>query len=303
MANLGIAVAKSIGFMMTGAASMLAEAVHSIADMANQGLLLHGGTRASRKATIDHPFGYGRERYFWAFVVSVVIFVLGGVFAIVSGISRWLEPHAVTYPAVAVSILVVAMILEGWSLRTAVREASLIRGPESWWTFIRSTKNAELPVILLEDVGALAGLFIAFLGIGLSELTGNARFDAAGSILIGMLLCSIALILAIEMKSLLIGEAAMSSMEEEIAIVLLEEPNVIKMIHMRTTHLGPEELLIAAKLELNHSLSFEGVTSTINRAEQRLRTLVPVAHIIYLEPDLFRAQSSEIDASEPSDSL
>ena len=207
-ANLGIAVAKFVGFFFTGAASMLAEAVHSVADTSNQGLLLLGERKARRRPTPEHPFGFGTERYFWAFVVALVIFTLGSLFALFEGEEKLRNPHELESAGWAVAILLLAIVFESFSLRTAVRESRHVKGDESWWAFIRRAKVPELPVVLLEDTGALIGLTFALLGVGLAEITGNARFDAAGSIAIGVLLGVIAMILVVEMKSLLIGEAA-----------------------------------------------------------------------------------------------
>ncbi|MFP6622589.1 MAG: cation transporter, partial [Myxococcota bacterium] len=203
-ANLGIAVAKFVGWAMTGAASMLAEAVHSVADSGNQALLLWGNASAQRPPTDAHPFGFARERYFWAFVVSLVIFTLGALFAIYQGISKLIHPHEVTSPLVAVTILAAGIVMEGFSFRTAVVEAAKQKKQLGWWAFIRETKSPELPVVLMEDLGALVGLVVALAGIGLASLTGDPRFDAAGSIVIGVLLGVIATVLAVEMRSLLI---------------------------------------------------------------------------------------------------
>jgi cation diffusion facilitator family transporter len=287
-ANLGIALSKFVGFFLTGAASMLAEAVHSVADCGNQGLLLFGSSRANREATSQHPFGYGRERYFWSFVVALVIFVLGGAFAIYEGVEKLLHPQQLTSPAIAVGILGLGMLLEAWSFRTALREARVLRGDRGWLAFIRHTKAAELPVILLEDLGALVGLFFALVGIGISALTGEPRFDALGSVAIGVLLVVIAFVLATEMRSLLVGEAATDEVLHKIEGALLEGSKARRLIHMRTTHLGPEELLVAAKLAFDAALAFADVAEEIDRAEARVRAAVPMARLIYIEPDVWR---------------
>lgn len=286
IANFGIAVAKLAGFLVTGAASMLAEAVHSAADTSNQALLLFGNARAKREATTDHPFGYGRERYFWAFVVALVLFLLGGVFALYEGIEKLRHPHELESLTIAVVILVVAIGLESFSLRTAVKEAAHAKGSAGWWTFIRRSKSPELPVVLLEDVGALLGLVIALVGVTLGAVTDNARWDAAGSLAIGILLIVIAVTLVIEMKSLLIGEAASATDEQLIAAALVAAPGVRSVIHMRTQHIGPDELLVAAKLEMAPQLVLEQLTATIDDAEQRVRAAVASARLIYLEPDI-----------------
>lgn len=288
IANMGIAIAKTVGFMLTGAASMQAEAVHSMADSGNQALLLWGSAAAKREASADHPFGYGRERYFWSFVVSLVIFSLGSLFAIYEGVHKIMDPHALANPSIAVGILLVGLLLEGYSFRTAVKEANLHRRG-SWWRFIRRTKNPELPVVLLEDLGALLGLCIALGGIGLAVYTGDPRFDAAGSIAIGVLLAVIAIILAIEMKSLLIGESATVDDVNRLRELILSGEEVKRIIHMRTLHVGPEELLVAAKLEFDADLSLRELSPLINGVEARIREQMPIATIIYIEPDVYDA--------------
>jgi cation diffusion facilitator family transporter len=287
-ANLGIALSKFVGYFLTGAASMLAEAVHSVADCGNQLLLLLGGVRAEREATDQHPFGYGRERYFWSFVVALVIFLLGGTFAIYEGIAKLLHPQPLSSPLVAVGILTIGFVLEALSFRTAIREANLLRGDSSWMQFIRHTKAAELPVILLEDLGALVGLFFALVGIGLATLTNEPRFDALGSVAIGVLLVVIAFVLATEMRSLLLGESATDDILRKIEAAMLSGSKAKCVIHMRTTHLGPEELLVAAKLAFDATLAFAEVAQEIDAAEARVRAVVPMARLIYIEPDVWR---------------
>jgi cation diffusion facilitator family transporter len=288
-ANLGIAIAKFVAFLVTGAASMLAEAVHSLADTGNQGLLLHGAARAKREATLEHPFGFGRERYFWAFVVSMVLFSLGSVFAIHEGIDKLLHPHEVVSPAVAVCVLVLAIALESWSFRTAIVAAQPVRGGRSWWSFIRHSKSPELPVVLLEDLGALLGLLIALVGVSLSAVYGDPRFDAIGSIGIGALLGVIAIVLAIEMKSLLIGESAAEEVRSAIGATIEASPLVRKLIHMRTLHLGPDELLVAVKVAFDSSLDIAGLATAIDDLEAAIRQQAPSARVIYVEPDVVRS--------------
>ena len=290
-ANLGIAIAKFVGFALTGAASMLAEAVHSVADTSNQGLLLLGGARAKRRPTETHPFGHGRERYFWAFVVALVLFSLGGAFAMFEGIEKIRHPHELESVTVAVVILLVAMAMEGFSFRTAVKESR--PGKEeagSWWRFVRTAKVPELPVVLLEDAGALIGLTFALTGVVLTQVTDNPRFDALGSMGIGVLLGVIAVVLVIEMKSLLIGEAATPSEVEAIRGAIEGEGTVNRLIHMRTQHLGPDQLLVAAKVEFDRQLGFEDLTDAINAVEARIRDVVPAARMIYVEPDITRPE-------------
>ncbi len=288
VANAGIAVAKFVGFLITGATSMLAEAIHSVADSSNQGLLLLGGSRARRRADTEHSFGYGRERYFWSFVVALVIFTLGSLFALFEGWEKIRHPHELESAGVAIGILLVAIVLETFSLRTAVKESNHVRGDQSWWSFIRHSKVPELPVVLLEDIGAEVGLMFALAGIGLAEVTGNARFDAVGTLAIGVLLGIIAVILMIEMKGLLIGESATPEMVAKIRAAIEGDPGVSRLIHMRTQHLGPDEVLVAGKIELDSDLHFRQVADTIDRVETSVRAVCAEAKLIYLEPDITR---------------
>ncbi len=292
-ANLGIAAVKFVGFFFTGAASMLAEAVHSVADCGNQALLLVGGRRAARPATDSHPFGYAAERYFWSFVVALVIFLLGGVFAIYEGVDKLVHPHPLQSPWLAVGILLFGVVMESWSFRTALAEARELRGRDSVLQFVRHTKAAELPVILLEDLGALAGLAFALIGVGLSVVTHEPRFDALGSVAIGVLLVGIGFLLATEMRSLLIGEAASDERIAQIRSALLADAKLKRVIHLRTLHLGPDDLLVAAKIELDSTLSFREVAEQIDAAEARVRALVPIARLMFLEPDVFREPGPE----------
>ncbi|NKQ58024.1 cation diffusion facilitator family transporter [Amycolatopsis sp. K13G38] len=286
-ANAGIAVAKFAGFLVTGSSSMLAESVHSVADTSNQGLLLLGQKTSQRKATSEHPFGFGRERYFYSFIVALMLFTLGSAFALYEGIHKVEQPEPLTSPLVAVIILVLAICLEGYSFVTAMKESTKIKGDVSWWGFIRQSRTPELPVVLLEDTGALLGLVFALVGVGLSELTGDPVWDGIGTIMIGVLLGIIAIILIVEMKSLLIGEGAT---ETELRTIMAElaAGKVERVIHIRTQYLGPEELLVAAKLALTPNLALAEVAQAIDDAEARVRAKVPNARLIYLEPDLDR---------------
>lgn len=299
-ANAGIAVAKFVGFAITGSSSMLAESVHSVADTGNQGLLLLGRKRARRAATPEHPFGFGRDRFFYSFVVALLLFSLGSVFAIYEGIHKLSAPEELTSPIVAVVILVVAIVLEGFSFRTAVHESRELKGDATWWGFIRQSVNPELPVVLLEDTGALVGLVLALGGVGLSTLTGDPIWDAIGTIGIGILLGVIAVVLIVETKSLLIGEGAGAPLVRTITSALVGGP-VERVIHLRTQYLGPEELLVAAKIAVSSSLSTEVVAEAIDHAEARLRAAVPEARLVYLEPDLDRSDAGPVDeALDPS---
>lgn len=293
-ANLGIAIAKFVGFLITGSAGMLAEAVHSLADTGNQGLLMFGGWRSKRVATSDHPFGYGRERYFWAFAVALVLFSMGGLFALYEGIEKLRHPHEVESIWVGVSILLVAIALESYSLRTAVKETSHIKGHGvGWWRFIRTSKQPELPVVLLEDSGAEIGLLMALFGLLMAHWTGDGRWDALGSVGIGLLLILIAIVLMVEMKGLLIGESASSADVDLIATAIESSQHVDALIHMRTEHLGPDEILVAAKIEYDSKLTFDEVADAINITEANIRGAVPAVRLIYIEPDLKRVIASE----------
>jgi cation diffusion facilitator family transporter len=288
LANLGIAVAKFVAYVFTGAASMLAEAIHSVADTGNQGLLFLGGARSRRPADPTRPFGYATARYFWAFVVALVLFSLGGIFAIFEGIEKLLHPHEVEDLHWAIGVLLLAIVLESLSFRTAVREGRKERRPgQSWWRFIRTTKAPEIPVVLLEDLGALCGLVLALCGLALAEITGEPRFDAAGSLAIGTLLVVIAIVLAIEMSSLLLGEAASPEDVASIEGAILSHPHVRRVIHLRTEHLGPEDVLVAAKLEFDRALSVDELTRAIDDVEARIRVAVPIARLVFVEPDVY----------------
>ncbi|HLM63120.1 MAG TPA: cation diffusion facilitator family transporter [Acidimicrobiales bacterium] len=290
LANAGIAIAKFVGFVLTQSASMLAESVHSLADTSNQLLLLLGHRRARKPATPDHPFGHGRERYFWSFIVALILFSLGGVFATFEGIEKIRHPHELESPAVAVGILLVAIVLEALSFRTAVNESTHVKGDLDWWQFIRRSKTPELPVVLLEDFGALIGLTLALAAVGTALVTDDAVWDGYGTLSIGILLLVIAAILAVEMKSLLIGESASESDQQRIAAAIEIEPSVTRLLHMRTEHLGPDELLVGAKIELVAGLDVAEVVEVVNRVETSVRRAVPAVRIMYLEPDIFRTQ-------------
>lgn len=287
-ANLGIAIAKFVGFLLTGSAGLLAEAGHSVADTGNQGLLMFGSKRGKRPADHVHPFGYGPERYFWSFIVALVLFSMGGLFALYEGIQKLGHPHEIENALIAYVILGISIALETFSLTTAVKEANHVRNGRSWWRFIRTSKAPELPVVLLEDVGAEIGLLFALSGLTLAEITGNARWDAVGSIAIGLLLVAIAIVLAIEMKGLLIGEAASDVDLAAIRAALTGADNVNGIIHMRTMHLGPEELLVAVKLDVAPTLTVAELATAIDAAEAGVRAAVPIATTIYIEPDIRR---------------
>ncbi|MEU6988744.1 cation diffusion facilitator family transporter [Streptomyces sp. NPDC046324] len=286
-ANLAIAVAKFVAFLFSGSSSMLAESVHSLADSGNQGLLLLGGKKAKREATPQHPFGYGRERYIYAFLVSIVLFSVGGMFAVYEGYEKIKHPHPIEDWYWPIGVLVFAIIAETFSFRTAIKESNAIRGGQSWKEFVRRAKAPELPVVLLEDLGALIGLFLALGGVGIALLTGDGVWDGIGTLCIGVLLIVIAIVLAAETKSLLLGESAGVEDVKKIEDAVVDGESVTRLIHMRTLHLGPEELLVAAKIAVRHDESATGVAHAINAAEERIRAAVPIARVIYLEPDVY----------------
>ncbi|MFG2073986.1 cation diffusion facilitator family transporter [Nonomuraea maritima] len=290
-ANLSIAVAKFVAAFFTGSSSMLAEGIHSVADSGNQLLLLIGGKRAARASTREHPFGYGRERYFYAFVVAVVLFTIGAAFSVYEGVHKISDPHAVESPIWAFAVLIFAIVAEGFSFRTAIKESNVLRGKQSWVSFVRRAKSPELPVILLEDLGALLGLVFALFGVTMAVITGNGVWDGVGTLMIGLLLAVIAIVLAIETKSLLVGESASLESEALIRRALESTPAVERIIHMRTLHLGPEELLVGAKIAVAHDDTATEVARGIDEAERRIREAVPIARVIYLEPDLDRSSS------------
>jgi cation diffusion facilitator family transporter len=304
VANIGIAVTKFIAFLLTQSSSMLAESIHSVADSGNQGLLLVGGRRAKRGATALHPFGYGRERYLYAFIVSIVLFNLGGLFALYEAYHKWEHPEPITeWQWVPVTVLVVAIAMESYSLRTAVVESNRERRGASWVEFVRRAKAPELPVVLLEDLGALLGLVFALFGVTLTLTTDDGRWDAAGTAMIGVLLVAIAAVLAVEMRSLLLGEAATPEAVRRIDAALVGEAGsgVDSVIHLRTQHLGPDELLVAAKIAVDVADTAADICRAIDAAEERVRAAEPAARVMYLEPDLQRDPKQEPQPDLPRD--
>ncbi|GAA2029573.1 cation diffusion facilitator family transporter [Agromyces tropicus] len=287
LANLGIAITKFIAWAVSGSASMLAEGVHSVADSGNQLLLMLGGRQAKKAADREHPFGYGRERYVYAFVVSIILFSVGGVFSIYEGVDKLTHPHELENAWLPILVLVIAIALESFSLRTAVKESNRVRGTLSWPQFIRRAKAPELPVVLLEDVAALTGLAFALLGVGLTVITGDSVFDAIGTLMIGTLLIVVAIILGIETKSLLVGEGATEPVLAKIEAAILGGPEAERIIHMKTLYLGPDELLVAAKLGFAADQRLQEVATATNVIERRIRAAVPMARVIYIEPDVY----------------
>lgn len=291
-ANLGIAITKFIAAFFSGSSAMLAEGVHSLADTGNQLLLLIGGKRSKRRADAKHPFGYGRERYLYAFVVAVVLFTVGGMFSVYEGIEKFKHPEALTMWWLPLLVLVIAIVLESMSLRVAVRESKPLKGERSWWQFIRHEKSPELPVILLEDFAALVGLVLAFFGVGLTALTGNGIYDALATMGIGVLLIAVAVVLVIEVSSLLVGEGANPEDLAKIEAAIVSVKGVERIIHMKTLYLGPEELMIGAKISVGPERKVRELSFLINQAERHVRAQVPHAKVIYIEPDVWRDPSA-----------
>ncbi|WP_147917984.1 cation diffusion facilitator family transporter [Ruania zhangjianzhongii] len=293
LANSGLAVTKFIAYLLTQSSSMLAEAVHSVADAGNQVLLLVGGKRAKQEASETHQFGYGRVRYVYAFIVSIILFTLGGCFALYEAWHKFSEPHPITaWHWVPVAVLVAGIVMESFSLRTAVLEANHVRGKTSLLRFVRRSRSPELPVILLEDIGALVGLVLGLFGVSMTLITGDGRWDAIGSGSIGVLLVVIASFLAVEMKSMLVGESALPEHQDAIETAVVGE-GITSVIHMRTLHLGPDRVLVAAKVAVETGASAAAVAWAIDAAEVRIRESTPLELVIYLEPDLARAHGVE----------
>ena len=287
-ANTGIAITKFIAFLFSGSSAMLAESVHSVADAGNQLLLLLGGRKSRRAADAKHPFGYGRERYVYAFVVSIILFSVGGVFSLYEGIDKLRHPHPLEVPWLPIVVLLIAIVLESFSLRTAVIESNHVRGKESWISFIRHAKQPELPVVLLEDIAALLGLVFALAGVGLTILTGDPIWDGIGTIAIGVLLVTVAILLGIETKSLLVGEGANRADIDKITAAFNASKRVEALIHMKTLYIGPDELLVAAKVAFPKTTKVADVARAINEVEAEIREAVPVARVIYIEPDVYQ---------------
>ncbi|CAB4344981.1 MAG: cation diffusion facilitator family transporter [Actinobacteria bacterium] len=290
MANTGIAVSKFAAFAVTGSASMLSEAIHSVADSLNQVLLLVGGNHSKRQASAQHQFGYGRLRYVYGFMVAIVLFLIGGLYSVVEGWHKLHEPHSIDNVAIAVTVLVVAIVLESFSFRTAIREANKIRKHRTMAQFIKDAREPELPVILLEDFGALVGLIFALFGVGMAWITHDGRWDGLGAIAIGVLLILIAIILVREMASMLVGESALPEEEAAVRTAIESAPIVERIIHLRTLHVGPEALLVAVKIAVDANKDAHQIVTGIDEAESILRAAVPNAEYVFFEPDFYRAE-------------
>ena len=289
LANLGIAVTKLIAALFSGSGAMLAEAVHSFADTINQVLLLVGGRRSTKAADEEHPFGYGRARFLYGFLVASILFSVGGAYSIYEGVHKLQNPEPLEVPWLPIVVILISMVLEGFSFRTARHESLPFKGSGSWISFIRRAKAPELPIVLLEDTAALTGLFFALIGVGLTVITGNPLFDSIGTLLIGALLILVAVILGIETKSLLIGEGASPENVATIRDAINAHPTVESLIHMKTLYLGPDELMIAAKVAFPKATRLVEIATAIDALEADIRAKIPTARVIYIEPDLYHA--------------
>lgn len=285
LANLGIALAKGGAAFYTGSGSMLAEAVHSLADCTNQLLLFLGINRSKRPPTDEHPLGFGKAIYFWSFIVAVLLFSMGGLFSIYEGIHKISQPEGLNRPWIAVIVLFISIFLEGGSLFGALREIKKIRGSLSIWQWLRRTRRAELIVVFGEDVGALIGLSVALAFIALSIITGNPFFDALGSIAIGAILIVISFFLITRMKSLLIGRAADPDLRELIGREIAQDANITGVFHVITMQFGPQVMLVA-KIKLKSGLEIDQACGIINRMEERIHAAHPEVVWSFIEPDV-----------------
>lgn len=297
IANGGIAVTKFLAFLATGSSSMLSEAIHSVADTCNQGLLLIGGKRSRRAPDEAHQFGYGRTRYVYAFIVAIVIFLLGGLFSLYEGWHKFHFPEPLEKVWIAYTVLIISILLESWSFRTALREVNRSRGSKSLFRYVREARQPELPTVLMEDSGALIGLCFALFGVFMADTTGDYRWDGVGAFAIGVLLVIIAIFLAIEMSSMLVGESALPEEEARIRAAVLAQSGIGSVIHMRTLHTGPDELLVGVKVGVDPGYSAADLALIIDGAEERIRAELPTAHWIYIEPDVLRVEASPDEAS------
>jgi cation diffusion facilitator family transporter len=299
--NLAIALSKFAAFLVSGSSSMLAEAVHSLADTFNQVLLLVGDNRSERSATEEHPFGYGRETYFYGFIVAVMLFGVGALFSVYDGVHKMLHPEPIHDPAVAFAVVGISVVLESFSLRTALQEVNKHRPVRTFAglaRFIRRTKAPELVVVVLEDSAALLGLIFAFLGVLLSVLTGDGVWDGAGSVAIGVLLAGAAFVVARETKSLLLGESAGPETTGRIITAVESGPESFRVIHLRTVHMSPDKILVASKIAVPADMTAAVLVTGIDATEKRIRDAVPAAVTIYLEPDVYRP--ARFDRDDPS---
>lgn len=285
-ANGGLAIAKFVAWGLTRSGSMLAEATHSVADTGNQVLLLVGESRAKRGPTKRRPFGSSREAYFMPFIVAIILFTLGAGFAAHEGIEKLRHPEELGSLRVAVIVLVIGIVLETGSFATAIRAANPLREGATWWRFIRSTKAASLAVVLLEDAAALIGLVLALIGVSLAAATGDPMWDAIGTLTIAALLASVAVLMAMETHSLLIGEAPDADEDAALRNAILAEDGIDEIIVLRAEHRGPEDLLVTAKVRVDPDLTASALAERIGAAERRARDAVPAARYMFIEPEI-----------------
>lgn len=284
-ANLGIAVAKFVAAAISGSSSMLTEGVHSLVDTGNQGLLLYGQYRAKRAPDRDHPFGYGRELYFWAFIVAILIFGLGAGVSVYEGWKHIAEPEPLRDPTINYIVLAIAFALEGTSWWIAMREFAKSKGDHGWWQAIKDSKDPAGFIVLFEDSAALAGLIVAGGGVWASHHWGDPRIDGWASIVIGVILAAVAILLARESKGLLIGERANPSMIANIRALLEAEPCITHVNHVRTIHTAPDKVFVAVSADFADTLPMGEAETLIERLEQRLKAQEPKLSSIYIRPE------------------
>jgi len=288
IANLFIALVKFVVAYFSASSAMLAEAVHSSADTLNQILLFVGIKKAAKKADELHPFGFSGEAYFWSFIVAIILFTSGAIFSIYEGIHKLRHPAPVNHLQYALLVLVVAIIAEFFSLRIAFKKINVERGNTGLITYLRRSKKAELIVVFLEDSAALIGLAIALAALLAEHFTGIYFFDGLASVLIGVLLACTALFMGNETKSLLLGESADPALLRKIRLLLLREDSITRVIHIRSLHLGAEDILLAIKAEFSERLNVEQICNLINSLENEIRAQFPEVNKIFFEPDIFR---------------
>lgn len=284
-ANFGIFVAKCIAAFMTGSSAMLAEAIHSFADCGNQGLLLRGMREAGRPPTAEHPLGHGAVVYFWAFLVAILLFSVGGLVSLYEGVHKLLEPSPLERPVVALVVLGIAIVLESVSLRGCLREIRAIYPQGSLWRFFRMSRNSELIIVLGEDVAALAGLVVALLAIIMTLVTGNAAFDACGSIVVGALLVLVAVLLSLEIKSMITGQSASPQLEASLRTHLQAREEVGEVLHLITLQMG-DIVMLAVKARMREEQSAMALIEDINRVEASVKAAFPQIRWLFFEPDV-----------------
>jgi len=283
-ANLAIAAAKTAAAIATGSSAMLAEAIHSYADSGNQGLLLWGMRQAKRPPSPDYPLGWGKAVFYWSFIVALVLFSLGGLFSLYEGWHKLADPQPVTYPWVAVGILIFGLAAETVSLRACLHEVNKVRGDRTLWRWFRDSRQSELVVILGEDLAALLGLALALIAVLLTVLTGNTAWDALGSMSIGVVLIVVAILVGVEIKALLIGQSADHETEARLREFLQRQPGVEKVFRLLTLQLGTS-LMVAVKVKMQPESAAE-LVAAINRAEAATRAEFPEIQWLFFEPDV-----------------